>query len=232
MFRRIDGADTHHGYVIGLHWDLERREIAVKPAAAGEIGDRDAMQIAALGAVQVVIVGMGVEPEHEEFAAFFLGGLGDAGKGSRRQCMVAAEEDRCASTLLRLIGGFGERLHPACGFRQVFDRLVRMAAFRKRGSGAIPEILDAMAKAFQRPAKPGGTECVRPHQAARLACPDLNGGADKNAGTGIGHSRLLEIVRIICPHRAWFSMWASPWRKTDGNLRNMIHDMIEMVTAI
>ena len=43
----------------------ERRKIALESRPSGEIGHRHAVQIAALRAVERVVVAMGVEPEHE-----------------------------------------------------------------------------------------------------------------------------------------------------------------------
>ena len=113
------------------------------------------MQIAAAGCLQRVEVGMGVEPEHEEFAPRFRCAGDHGGERAGRQAVVAAEHADRHALAARLIGRHGDRLGPGDDLGERFDRRIAVRGGLQRGKGEVAAIDHAVAELGQRAGEMG-----------------------------------------------------------------------------
>ena len=141
------------------------------------------MQVAAGRGVGRVKVGVRVEPEHEERPAELVGAAREAGQGSGREAVVAAEEDRHGS-VRGGIGGFRQRLGPGGYLGQRLEHRVAVDDGARRRCCYVAEVTDAMAEPGDGGVESGGAQRARAHLATRSASTVLNRGADEAAVSG------------------------------------------------
>ncbi len=116
-----------------------------------------------------VVVGMGVEPEHEQFAAALLPMPRHGIDRPHRQRVIAAEKDRQRTGRRDLIASAAQNAGPALDFAVMIGLFGRpVGEIPDVGDGQIAIIDDLEIKAFQQCRKAGSAQRRRPHQGAAL----------------------------------------------------------------
>ena len=132
LLHGIDRADAEQVELVGA--DRGARRAAEQPVEAGFAAQerrRHAVHVAGLRRLRRVVVGMGVEPEHEQRPALLLPVARHAVHRSHRQRMIAAHEDRHGAGARQRVGTLAERADPA------LDRVVIFGILRRRTSSAM-----------------------------------------------------------------------------------------------
>jgi hypothetical protein len=156
----------------------------VEAGLAAQKRRRHAVHVAGLRGLRRVVVGMGIEPHHEQRPALLLPVARDAVHRSHRQRVIAAHEDRNRAGARQRIGAFADLADPA------LDRVVIFGVRRRRTLGGrnfrpghVAVVLDGKAELIEDAADARGAQRVRPHQGSELRGPDLDGDAEQgNAG--------------------------------------------------
>ena len=188
LLQRIDRADAEQVELVGA--DRGAGMVAEQPveaAFAAQKGRRHAVHVAGLRRLRRVVVGMGIEPQHEQRPALLLPVARNAVHRSHRQRMIAAHEDRNGAGTRQRIGALAELADPA------LDRVVIFGVRRRRalvGSnfrlGHVAVVLDGKAELIEDAADARGAQRVRPHQGSELRSPDLDGDAEQGDAGSIG----------------------------------------------
>ena len=110
---RIDRADAELEHIFRRHQRTVGRQDAVEAGLAAEEGDRHAVHVAGWRGRRRVVIGMRVEPQHEQRALGFRRMARHARDAAHRQAVVAAEEDREGAALHRAIGRVVDGPRPA-----------------------------------------------------------------------------------------------------------------------
>ena len=101
------------------HQRAAGRQNAVEAALAAEEGDRHAVHVARRRGRRRVVIGMRVEPQHEQRPADLRGMARHARDAAHGEAVVAAEEDRERAALHRAIGRGLDGTRPAGDLRRI-----------------------------------------------------------------------------------------------------------------
>ena len=215
--RGIDAAQAHHADVLRLHRRDERRVPALEAAAAGDIGHRDAVEVAALGGVERMEVGMGVEPEDEQLLALLARSTGDPGNRTGGKAVIAAEEHRHA-----LCGGLVSGLLDGCGpgrdLAEVANGEIGMAPRLDRADRDRRTLDHRQAEVAERLGDARSAQSARAHVRAAPPRARLYRRRDENAGFQSRHvfgflSRTTFAAHRMAPqNRRIISAKQSRWR--------------------
>ncbi len=126
-----------------------------------------------------MIVGVGVEPEHEERAADPGGMGGHPRDRPERERMIAAEEDRQA-LLHRLAPARGQGLGPGDGLGEVVDGRIGAGHVAQVGGRHVAPVLRRDAEVFEAARQARDAEGGRAHQAAVALLAAVDRGTDEN----------------------------------------------------
>ena len=138
-----------------------------------------------------VVVGVGIDPQHEQRSALPLPVTRDTVDRSHRQRMIATEEDRNRAGLRQHVAACAERADPALDLVVIFG--IRGRRFLRRcdaGRSHVAMVLHAKSELLEDTADARGPQRCRPHQGAGLRGADLEGDAEQgDAGVawGFGH---------------------------------------------
>ena len=194
LLLRIDRADAEQVEPFGTYrgtWLLA--EQPVEPGLAAQERRRHAVHVAGLRGLRRVVVGMGVEPQHEQWPAFFAPVTRDAVHRSHRQRVIAPQEYWNGARARQQEGALAQRTDPS------LDLVVKFGVGRRRSLGGLDAggrhvamILDGEAELAEDAADAGGSQRRRSHQGAGLGGADLDGDAEQgdlwSAGIGFGHA--------------------------------------------
>ncbi len=117
LFQLVDRADAEQFQPVGI--DRCARlvaEKAVEPGLAAQERRRHAVHVAGQRGRGRVVVGMRVEPQHEQLAAGFAPVPRHAVHRAHRQRVIAAEKDRDRAGSRQLVGASAQRPDPALDF--------------------------------------------------------------------------------------------------------------------
>ena len=194
MFGGVNRADAIQADPLGRDHLGEGWE-GVKPVAAGDIGDRRAVQIARGGGERRVEIAVRIQPQQEQRAVGPRGKGRGPGHRAQRQRMVAAQDHRQAARRQRIIDLVTQGLRPAQHLRQGMHRRVGTGGSAQFRQGDIAPILHDMPQVADRRAKSGDAVGCRPHDATGPALAVVDRGADQD---DFGHEKLLAVVFPTC----------------------------------
>ncbi len=133
-----------------------------------------------------VVIGVGVEPQHEQLAPLLLKVARDAVDRAHRQRMIAAEKHRQRAGARHRVGAFARGANPALDFAVVFRvRGLRAVDEGEIAAQQVAVILHREAKAFEQHGEARGAQGRRPHQRALLRRADLDRHAEQRDASGI-----------------------------------------------
>ena len=166
FFQRIDRADAEHLQLVRPHAGARiASEQSVQPGLAAQEGQRHAVHVAGRCDRRRVVIGMGIEPQHEQLAALLLPMPVDAVDRTHRQRVVAAHENRNGARSRDLIGVAADVAHPRLNVAIIMRiggrRVVRAS---ETVVTKIAVIRHGQSQRFQHAAQPRGAKRVGPHQ--------------------------------------------------------------------
>src|SRR6202047_822592 len=203
LLKRIDRADSEQIELIGT--DREPRPItqqAIEAGLAAEERRRPPLHVAGHGRRRRIVVGVGVEPQHENRTAQSLPVSRDAVYRSHRQAVIAPPEDRNGAPAGEQKGAFAERAYPTLDviiiFRGVWRRTFgdRCGLYRK-----IAVILDTKSQLLEYAADARRPHGVRRQQGAPSRRPDLDGNPEQGDLRRAGAFRYAGHGR--CDFQGW-----------------------------
>ncbi|MGY4357683.1 hypothetical protein ACVW0J_004176 [Bradyrhizobium sp. i1.7.7] len=183
-------------------------EQSVEAGLAAQERRRHAVHVGGDRRLGRVVIGMGVEPEHEQLASALVPVARHGIHRAHRQCVIAAEEDRQRPGLRDLMASAAQQTRPALDFAIVigfFGRPVSEVPDLRHREIAV--IDDFEIKAFEQWRKAGGAQRCGAHQCAALRSSHVDGRAEQGDAPAlirhdpIGHGNLLRSASLRQPNR-------------------------------